>query len=115
MHKTKDMIINILGTKWKIEYRSPADDGLLHDRYGYCDYSIKLIVIRTEQLEDELLNYSHVRKSALRHELIHAFMYESGLNDNVAHPEFGIDETMVDWIAIQFPKLIEVFEKVGCL
>ena len=109
------MIVNVLGTKWKIEHRSPGQDELLYDRYGYCDYTVKLIVIRTGQPEDELEDYSYVRKSATRHELIHAFMYESGLNDNVVHPEAGVDETMVDWIAIQFPKLMEAFKKADCL
>lgn len=31
------------------------------------------------------------------------------------HSEFRHEETMIDWIAIQFPKMLKVFEEVGCL
>ena len=34
---------------------------------------------------------------------------------NFTHPEYGHDETYVDWIASQFPKMCEVFKEVGCL
>lgn len=29
--------------------------------------------------------------------------------------QWGHEETMIDWIAIQFPKMLKTFEKVGCL
>lgn len=45
----------------------------------------------------------------------HAFLFESGLSENFTHPEYGHDETYVDWIASQFPKMCEVFKEVGCL
>lgn len=45
----------------------------------------------------------------IRHELIHAFIYESGLsNEN----KWAENEELVDWIAIQFPKLKKCFEKI---
>lgn len=34
---------------------------------------------------------------------------------NWEHKNFGQEETVVDWVAIQFPKLLEVFKKVGAL
>lgn len=109
------MIVDVLGAKWKIVDRSPDKDELLVERYGYCDTSVRLIVLRTEQEDDELLDYAETRKSVIRHELIHALMYESGLHDNMTHPEIGVDETMVDWVAIQFPKMLDLFKKAGCL
>ena len=55
-------------------------------------------------------------KSSLRHEIIHAFLNESGLKDNFEHvPRMGHEETMVDWIANQFPKIADVYEKLGIL
>ena len=43
-------------------------------------------------------------------------MYESGLDANFEHAnQFGHEETMIDWIAIQFPKLYKAFEAAGCL
>lgn len=29
--------------------------------------------------------------------------------------EWGKDETITDWIAIQFPKILEVFHELDCL
>ena len=55
-------------------------------------------------------------KKQLRHEIIHAFLAESGLQTNFEHcRQFGHDETMVDWIAIQFPKIYKVYKDVGII
>ena len=51
------------------------------------------------------------KNSVKRHELIHAFLYESGLDAC----SWANNEEMVDWIAIQFPKLFKAFQEVGCL
>ncbi|EKC80170.1 hypothetical protein LEA_01668, partial [human gut metagenome] len=29
--------------------------------------------------------------------------------------QWGHEETMIDWIAIQFPKILKTFEEIGCL
>ncbi|MFD1464645.1 hypothetical protein ACFQ4L_00875 [Lapidilactobacillus mulanensis] len=42
-----------------------------------------------------------------RHELIHAFLCESGLAEN---SDWAQNEEVVDWIARQFPKLFETFK-----
>lgn len=42
-------------------------------------------------------------------------MEESGLSNNFEHKSIGIEETMVDWIAIQFPKMKKVFEEHNLL
>ena len=55
-------------------------------------------------------------KKQLRHEIVHAFLSESGLQSNLEHNQrFGHEETMVDWIAIQFPKMLEVFKELDIL
>ena len=55
-------------------------------------------------------------KKQLRHEIIHAFLSESGLSVNFEHcSKFGHEETMVDWIAIQFPKIHKVYEELGIM
>ena len=52
----------------------------------------------------------------LRHEIIHAFLSESGLQSNFEHcTKFGHEETMIDWIAVQFPKIYEVYKEVGAI
>ena len=43
-------------------------------------------------------------------EIIHAFMFESGLGSSWQHAEeFGHDETTVDWFARQFTKIHKAF------
>lgn len=62
-----------------------------------------------------------VRKSmeacTLRHEVIHAFLNESGLQWNSFAPEnaWAKNEEMVDWIAIQAPKIFKVYQELGCV
>ena len=46
--------------------------------------------------------------NVLRHEIIHAFLYESGLRN------YSADETLVDWLAAQFPKMFAAFENAEC-
>ena len=48
----------------------------------------------------------------LRHEIIHAFLFESGLAEN---SEWAQNEEMVDWIAKQGPKLIKAWQEAGAL
>lgn len=107
------MTVNVLGTKYSIHYKSPSEDKFLQECDGYCDKSSKKIVVTTENLELE--NFVEYQKKCLRHEIVHAFMYESGLAENWEHKNFGQEETVVDWVAIQFPKLLEIFKKVGAL
>jgi len=55
-------------------------------------------------------------KQVLRHEIIHAFLYESGLyGSSLSSDRWALNEEMVDWLAIQFPKILKAFEDVGCI
>lgn len=38
-------IVNVLGTEYTVEFRNVKDDKQLEDLGGYCDSTIKLIVI----------------------------------------------------------------------
>ena len=118
------MKVSILGTTYKIETRKISQDELLlKNRWaGYCSEDSKLIVVAdmTEKPYFEGMNNAEqdaYRKRTLRHEIVHAFLSESGLSENSSVPESGWakHEEMIDWIAIQFPKIIDVFNKVGCL
>lgn len=44
----------------------------------------------------------------MRHEVIHAFLCESGMR------QWAEDEQLVDWMAAQFPKIQKVFQKLHC-
>ena len=107
------MKVNILGTEYTIESHSKAEDTYLENCDGYCDKTSKQIVIGTDNTD--LSNFDVYYKKVMRHEIIHAFMYESGLHENWKHEQWGQDETTVDWFAVQFPKMVEVFKQAGCL
>ena len=110
------MKLNVLGTEWDVEYKDPDEDSILQNGLGgYADPSASLIVIATKRKDDNVLDFKEIQRRALRHEIIHAFLYESGLGSDFSHPNYGHEETMVDWIALQFPKLQKAFEKAGCL
>lgn len=108
--------INILGVGYEIIETNEEHDSMLTKCDGYCDKSSKKIVVATRSKDCELDDWDSMKRKNLRHEIIHAFLFESGLAENFYHPkEFGHDETMVDWFAIQFPKLIAAFKEAGCL
>lgn len=110
------MKVNILGTEYTIEERSEEEDALMKDMDGYCDKTTKKIVVSKPSADSNLGNYEWYQKKIKRHEIIHAFLFESGLHENFEHAkQFGHEETMVDWIAVQFPKMQKAFEEAGCL
>lgn len=112
--------MNILGTEWVIEFRKQKSDQNLNDNDGYTDSSAKLIVVDDmtsyENEDGRKKNLSAYQKQVLRHEIIHAFLSESGLDGNghaCDHWEFN--EEMVDWFAIQSPKIFNVFNELDIL
>lgn len=109
------MILNILGSDWTVEYRNADADPLLREDDGYTDPSVRLIVIANKREDCSIQDYKYMQRENLRHEIVHAFLFESGLGFNLEHIEFGHEETMIDWIAIQFPKILKVFKEAGCL
>ncbi len=105
--------ISILGTKYTVSQSNAWFDALLEENQGYCDNTRKKIVINELRPEPgSNVDVALVQKRVLRHEIIHAFLFESGLDEN---SDWGTDETLVDWIALQFPKLEEAFKKANCL
>lgn len=107
------MKVSILGTEYTIQKLSRNEDSYLKNYDGYCDKTSKRIVVNTDN--NDLDNVEVYIKKVLRHEIIHAFLYESGLQENFKHDTWGHDETMIDWIAVQFPKILNVFTEVDCL
>lgn len=106
------MTVDVLGTKYNITESNSVKDISLNNADGYCDYSTKQIVIDTFQdSPGSLADLDKYKKQVVRHELIHAFLFESGLGAE----SWGTNEEIVDWIAFQFPKIAEAFAKVGAL
>ena len=54
------------------------------------------------------------QRKTLRHEIVHAFLYESGLWQN-SFKDWARNEEMTDWIALQFEKLLDVFKEVKAI
>ncbi len=107
----KDCTVNILGTEYEIVFVELKDA----DFDGDCDNTSRRIRIRTDNVS-QVSNMEELQKVSLRHEIIHAFMFESGLAFSWQHAaEFGHDETTVDWFARQFPKILKVFQELDIL
>ena len=70
----------------------------------------KIVVADLEDTDETFENLADFKKRVLRHELVHAFLAESGLRSD---SEWAEEEEMVDWIAIQFPKMMKVFQELG--
>ena len=102
------MKISVLGSEYEIIQRRVEEDCKLNENIvGYCDPSVRRIVVA--DANDYVGNYDnmeHARKETLRHEIIHAFINESGL---AGCSEWATNEEMIDWVAIQFPKLLQCF------
>ncbi len=114
--------VKILGTNYKVQTNVPVSkDVRLYDNFGYCAFPEKRIVVvdlnTVDYLADESESFKiEIMKSTLRHEIIHAFLYESGLYSNSNGPkQWAMNEEMIDYFAIQFPKIVEVYKKVGCI
>ena len=63
---------------------------------------------------------SHIRsrmKKILRHEIVHAFLHQSGLSENagVYKSAWPGNEEMVDWFAIQGTKIYKAWKEAGAL
>lgn len=105
--------INILGTVWNIVFQDESENDVLEKRDGYTDKTNHTIVICKDRGNTGFYNYDENQKVCLRHEIIHAFLIESGLDSNFQHPnEFGHDETTVDWFDMQWHKINKVFEEL---
>lgn len=106
--------VTILGQKYKLLKGNEKQYPILEDVNGYADiYAKKIVIDETfttpegnfkSERPDLALNHIY------RHEIIHAFFTESGVNYNLSNDE---EELLVDWIALQFPKMQKIFEELG--
>lgn len=106
------MIVDILGTKYTVMESDVTEDVRLDGHDGYCDNTSKVCVVDRMPYKsiNNVADVESRKKIILRHELIHAIFYECGLDTQ----SFAADETMVDWLAIQFPKIAKIFLECGC-
>lgn len=105
----------VLGTEYTIVYATEKEHPALATYDGFCDFSAKRVVVNSfsgELADDSGLrveNLQAVLNKIVRHELVHAFFYESGLH---VCSEYAMQEELVDWLAIQVPKLSKLFAQL---
>ena len=114
--KKKDVsiYINVLGTVYLLKIPATPDFLDTINCNGFCDDTLKEIQIR--DLRDEV---GFDKKSAfidmkhnIRHECLHAFIKECGLSENTSvEISPWVDEGVVDWFALQFEKLQDLFKE----
>ncbi|MCD8208509.1 MAG: hypothetical protein LUD72_11270 [Bacteroidales bacterium] len=96
--------MNILGTEYTVIHDIDALDAV--DADGLCDRYAKTINLRClpEMLDGQDVNAKARRfDEVFRHEIIHAFLHESGMS------KYEEDEEVVDWIARLYPKMAVIF------
>ena len=114
--------VAILGSPWRIEIRNPVKDTELIKSHadGYTSHPEKLIVVADLTLDPAYANdnqefIDEIMKRCLRHELVHAFLSESGLGHESYrfNGPWSKNEEMIDWIAIQGSKIAEAWKYCG--
>ena len=108
--------VNILGVPYKLEFvpyieiedELSQNTGLNLELQGLCDTDDKIIYINNTISEKQQI-------ITMRHELIHSFLYESGLNSCSLSTVGGwaVNEEMVDFFALQWVKINKVFNELG--
>ena len=100
--------INILGTQYEVIKQTEKENPKLKDANGLCEpYTRQIIYEEQEAGIDVFDNIEAFNRKTLRHEVVHAFFAESGLT------EYMEDEVLVEWIAVQFPKISRVMKELG--
>lgn len=104
--------INILGTEYTIFSNvSEQEKPFMKGSDGLTDFTTKEIFVAILDDGDpmNMQNMKVYEDRTIRHEIVHAFLFESGLDHNT---EWARNEEIVDWIAIQSPKLFKIFDEM---
>lgn len=100
--------ISVLGQTYEVstacdELNKTAKDGLCYEYDKRIEVRpSKFMLNDTDSKELKEKRYEEV----VRHELVHAFFLESGLDN------YSMDETLVNWLAMQIPKINKVVDEV---
>ena len=118
------MKVNILGKDYTVLKKKYSEDTAFEKRSccGYCTPYTRTIVICDMSTykgweEDPPEVIASAERQCLRHEIVHAFFDESGLQACSLQYEGGwaANEELVDWIANQGEKIYEAWKQCGCL
>ena len=117
--------IDIMGTPWKIEIKTLTEypDFERCGAGGFCiDAEKRLIILDLTSdpactMETEKWVQTSM-KHFLRHEIVHACLYECGLGSDsmsTGKRAWAKNEEMVDWIAFKGQMIYRIWEQAGCL
>lgn len=113
------LVADILGTDYKIFFESSEKEERLKQNWGFTDFHTKEIYIANDierETENSCKNLIDFKHKVMRHEILHAFLYESGLRENSNSSDaWAENEEMIDWFAIQIPKIIKVYKELNIL
>lgn len=113
----QDFKVNILGSEWNVKFGNEKEYPNLTNVDGYTDSSTRKIVVDDMEASHGQIgtkaDLKSYQKHVVRHEIIHAFLLESGLDSNSNSADsWAMNEEMVDWFAIQSPKIFKVFNEL---
>lgn len=113
----QDFNVNILGSEWSVKFGNEKEYPNLAEMDGYTDPSTREIVVDDMEASQGQIgakaDLESYQKQVVRHEIIHAFLLESGLDSNSNSADsWAVNEEMVDWFAIQSPKIFKLFNKL---
>lgn len=110
------MKIDILGTEYTLTVCNEDEEPRLCGFDGITDETTKELLVESyDKHMDEPTRKRNLQvqiNKVKRHEIIHAFLFESGLAENSTWAQ---EEEMVDFFAIQFPKLLEAFKAADAM
>lgn len=110
------MKLNILGAVYSVTVSNDSKEPRLNGCDGFCDETTKEIFADDYQsYADDLSSKQNLMlqtKKVIRHEIVHAFLFESGLAEN---SPWAQNEELVDWIAMQGPKILKAWQEAGAL
>ncbi len=109
--------VDILSQSYRVEFLAEDKDSKFGNADGYIDPTIHLIrVAFLKPSKSSVQDLAIYAKKVMRHEIVHAYLYESGLAENsFSVANWATNEEMVDWIAKQFPKMKRTMETLNCL
>ena len=111
------MKLNILGTEYDLIIRDPKDDPQLTESCdGYTDNTVKEFVVADmnayQGRDHATKNLKDYEQQVARHEIIHGFLFESGLDVSCS---WATNEEVVDWFAIQMPKILKACQEADVI
>lgn len=113
-----DNAVYILGTLYQFKIGNESRYPQLSECDGFTDTTIKRIVVNDmDDSENDPNRKSDIelyKKQVARHEVLHAFLFESGLDANTfSFSAWATNEEIVDWFAIQYPKIKKIYSELG--